>query len=87
MTFPVYWMVATAFKPGRDILRINPKFVPSPATLANFDDAIHRPYFWDNVKNSIIIVCAVVLLSLAIGFLAASRSRGSTSTAGAPSSS
>jgi N,N'-diacetylchitobiose transport system permease protein len=71
MIFPVYWMVATAFKPGRDILRINPKFVPSPATLANFDDAIHRPYFWDNVKNSLIIVCAVVLLSLAIGFLAA----------------
>jgi N,N'-diacetylchitobiose transport system permease protein len=71
MIFPVYWMVATAFKPGRDILRIDPKFVPSPATLANFDDAIHRPYFWDNVKNSVIIVCAVVLLSLVIGFLAA----------------
>jgi N,N'-diacetylchitobiose transport system permease protein len=71
MTFPVYWMVATAFKPGRDILRLDPKFIPSPATLDNFDDAIHRPYFWDNVKNSIIIVCAVVLLSLVIGFLAA----------------
>jgi N,N'-diacetylchitobiose transport system permease protein len=71
MIFPVYWMVATAFKPGRDILRINPKFIPSPATLDNFDNAIHRPYFWDNVKNSIIIVCAVVLLSLVIGFLAA----------------
>jgi N,N'-diacetylchitobiose transport system permease protein len=71
MLFPVYWMVATAFKPGRDILRVDPKFIPSPATLANFDDAIHRPYFWDNVKNSVIIVCAVVLLSLAIGFLAA----------------
>jgi N,N'-diacetylchitobiose transport system permease protein len=71
MIFPVYWMVATAFKPGRDILRLDPKFVPSPATLANFDDAIHRPYFWDNVKNTVIIVCAVVVLSLAIGFLAA----------------
>ena len=71
MTFPVYWMVATAFKPGRDILRIDPKFIPAPATLANFDNAIHRPYFWDNVKNSIIIVFAVVLLSLVIGFLAA----------------
>jgi len=71
MVFPVYWMVATAFKPGRDILRIDPKFVPSPATLANFDDAIHRPYFWDNVKNSVIIVGVVVALSLVIGFLAA----------------
>jgi len=71
MIFPVYWMVATAFKPGRDILRIDPKFVPSPATLDNFSEAIHRPYFWDNVKNSVIIVVTVVVLSLVIGFLAA----------------
>jgi N,N'-diacetylchitobiose transport system permease protein len=71
MVFPVYWMVATAFKPGRDILRLDPKWVPSPATLSNFDDAIHRPYFWENVKNSVIVVGVVVVLSLAIGFLAA----------------
>jgi N,N'-diacetylchitobiose transport system permease protein len=71
MVFPVYWMVATAFKPGRDILRLDPKWFPSPATISNFDDAIHRPYFWDNVKNSVIIVVTVVALSLAIGFLAA----------------
>jgi N,N'-diacetylchitobiose transport system permease protein len=71
MLFPVYWMVATAFKPGRDIQRIDPKWIPSPATLANFDDAIHRPYFWSNVKNSVIIACVVVALSLVIGFLAA----------------
>ena len=25
MLFPIYWMVATAFKPGRDILRLTPK--------------------------------------------------------------
>ena len=71
MIFPVYWMVATAFKPGRDILRIEPKWFPSPFTLDNFDDAIHRPYFWDNVKNSVIIVGVVVVLSLVVGFLAA----------------
>ena len=71
MIFPVYWMVATAFKPGRDILRIEPKWFPSPLTIANFDDAVHRPYFWDNVKNSVIIVTVVVALSLVIGFLAA----------------
>jgi len=71
MLFPVYWMVATAFKPGRDILRHDPKWLPSPATIANFDDAVHRPYFWDNVRNSVIIVGVVVVLSLAIGFLAA----------------
>ncbi|HEV8686504.1 MAG TPA: carbohydrate ABC transporter permease, partial [Gaiellaceae bacterium] len=71
MVFPTYWMVNTAFKPGRDILTLTPKFFPSPWTLSNFDEAVHRQYFWDNVKNSVIVVSVVVVLSLVIGFLAA----------------
>jgi N,N'-diacetylchitobiose transport system permease protein len=70
MIFPVYWMVATAFKPGNDVLSYTPKWIPSP-TLANFRDAIGRPYFWDNVKNSLIVVCAVVVASVTLAFLAA----------------
>ena len=49
--FPVYWMVTTAFKPGNDILRFHPKLIPDPWTLQNFSDAIHRPYFWDDVRK------------------------------------
>jgi N,N'-diacetylchitobiose transport system permease protein len=71
MVFPVYWMVATAFKEGRNILADTPQFFPSPATLSNFDDAIHRPFFWDAIKNSLIVVTAVVGFSLVVGFLAA----------------
>jgi N,N'-diacetylchitobiose transport system permease protein len=71
MVFPTYWMVNTAFKPGRDILTLTPKFFPSPWTLANFDEAVHRDYFWSNVKNSVIVVSVVVVASLVIGFLAA----------------
>jgi len=71
MIFPVYWMVATAFKPPRDILRFTPKWYPSPATLDNFREAVSRPHFWDTVRNSLVIVTAVVLLSVVIGFLAA----------------
>jgi N,N'-diacetylchitobiose transport system permease protein len=71
MVFPVYWMVATAFKPGRNIQDYTPHWFPVPATLSNFDNAIHRPYFWTDVKNSLIIVGCVVVLSLAVAFLAA----------------
>jgi N,N'-diacetylchitobiose transport system permease protein len=71
MLFPVYWMVSTAFKPGKDILTLTPTWFPSPPTLANFTDAIHRPYFWSDVKNSVIIVTTVVALSLVLAFLAA----------------
>ena len=71
MIFPVYWMVATAFKTGPNIFSYSPKWLPIPATLANFGDAIHRQYFWQNVRNSLIVVCVVVTLSLALAFLAA----------------
>ena len=71
MTFPVYWMVSTAFKLPRDIQDYVPHWFPSPATLDNFSAAIHRAYFWDVVKNSLIIVSVVVLLSLVLAFLAA----------------
>jgi N,N'-diacetylchitobiose transport system permease protein len=71
MVFPVYWMVATAFKEGRNILSDTPQFFPAPATLTNFEDAIERAYFWDVVRNSVLIVGAVVAFSLVVGFLAA----------------
>ena len=71
MVFPVYWMVLTAFKPGGDVLSFTPEFFPKNPTLVNFTDAINRPYFWDNVKNSLIVVGAVVVLSVVLAFLAA----------------
>jgi N,N'-diacetylchitobiose transport system permease protein len=71
MIFPVYWMVSTAFKPGRDILRFDPKLVPSPFTLANFADAISRPFFWTSVRSSLIVVLTVVAVSLLLAFTAA----------------
>ena len=70
MVFPVYWMVS-AFKPGSDIFANTPVWFPYHPTLSNFGDAIHRPHFWADVKNSLIIVSTVVLLSLVLAFLAA----------------
>jgi N,N'-diacetylchitobiose transport system permease protein len=71
MVFPVYWMVATSFKPGNDVLSYEPHWLPTNPTLDSFRDAIGRPYFLDNVKNSLIIVAAVVAASLVLAFLAA----------------
>jgi N,N'-diacetylchitobiose transport system permease protein len=71
MAFPVYWMVSTAFKTGKNIFGYTPTWFPIPATLANFGDAIHRAYFWQDVKNSVVVVSVVVILSLCLAFLAA----------------
>jgi N,N'-diacetylchitobiose transport system permease protein len=71
MVFPVYWMVTTAFKPGHDILAYTPHWFPAPATLVNFTDAIHREFFWRDVKNSLFVTGTVVALSTVIALLAA----------------
>ena len=71
MVFPVYWMVSTAFKPNDRIVALVPQWVPTDPTLAHFRDALHRPYFWDDVKNSLIIVIATVAISIVVSFLAA----------------
>ena len=70
MIFPIYWMVATAFKPGHDILSYTPKWFPTHPTLSNFTDAIQQAFFWDAVKNSLTVVSVVVVLSLVLAFLA-----------------
>jgi N,N'-diacetylchitobiose transport system permease protein len=71
MVFPVFWMISTAFKPDGDINGLTPTWIPVHATLAHFGDAIHRPYFWDGVKNSLIVVGVTVGVSMVLAFLAA----------------
>jgi N,N'-diacetylchitobiose transport system permease protein len=71
MVFPVFWMVTTAFKGNAEIYSFNPTWIPKNPTLSHFSDAIHRQYFWDSVKNSVIIVVATVVIALALSFFAA----------------
>ena len=71
LVFPVFWMVSTAFKPDTEINASTPTWFSTDPTLQHFRDAIARPYFWDTVKNSLIVVGAVVVLSVIVAFLAA----------------
>ena len=71
IAFPVYWMVATAFKPSDEIVSLNPTWVSLHPTISHFRDAINRPYFWEDVKNSLIVVSATVIISVTLAFLAA----------------
>jgi len=71
MLFPIYWMVTTALKPGKEILSLTPVWFPSPVTFENFRDAMNQPFFWNDVLNSLIVVLTVVAISVALAFLAA----------------
>jgi len=71
LSFPVYWMVASAFKPQEELDGLTPTWFPMHPTLSHFSDAIHRPFFWHGVKNSLIVVSVTVALSMVLAFLAA----------------
>jgi N,N'-diacetylchitobiose transport system permease protein len=71
MVFPVFWMISTALKPDEEINRLTPTWLSPSPTLDHFRDAINRPYFWEAVKNSLIIVGVTVVFSIVLAFVAA----------------
>ncbi len=71
MVFPVFWMISTAFKPDEQIVSLTPTWIPRHPTLAHFRDAMNKPFFWEDVKNSLIVVVATVAISIVLAFLAA----------------
>ena len=59
--FPVYWMVNSAFEPNSEITSLTPSFFPVHFTFHNFVDAVNhtaarRRTFWDDARNSVIVV-------------------------------
>ncbi len=79
MVFPVYWMVNSAFEPNSQITSLTPSFFPVHLTLHNFVRAVDhtagttvvQAYFWDDARNSLIVVTSAVLVTLIFAFLAA----------------
>jgi N,N'-diacetylchitobiose transport system permease protein len=71
LVFPVFWMVSTAFKPDDEINSAEPTWFSLNPTLDHFRDAMARPYFWQIVQNSLIVVLVAVAVSVAVAFLAA----------------
>ncbi len=71
MVFPVFWMISTAFKSDDQIVSLKPTWFPLHPTLAHFTEAINRPYFWQDVKNSLIVVSVTVAIAIVLAFLAA----------------
>jgi multiple sugar transport system permease protein len=67
---PILWGLSTSLKPGPDILAFPPELIPSKLTLDHyillFQTGVHR-----FVLNSVFVSALAVLLSLAVGSLAA----------------
>jgi len=70
MVFPVYWMISTAFKPDDQVNSLTPTWFSLRPTVSHFRDAIHHPFFWNDVVNTIIIVSITVVIAMTLAFLA-----------------
>ncbi len=70
MAFPVFWMISTAFKTN-DQINSTQTWFPLHPTLENFSNAINKPYFWADIKNTVIVVLVAVGIATVLAFLAA----------------
>jgi multiple sugar transport system permease protein len=68
---PMYWIVVTSFKTGRQILLSQNVYVPRPFTIDNYVYLFQESRFALWIRNSAITATASTLLSLAIGTLGA----------------
>jgi multiple sugar transport system permease protein len=67
--FPIYWMVATSFKPPPDVLTRPPKWTFEP-TLTNYIYAFEEANFAMFIKNSLIVSLISTILVVVAGSLA-----------------
>jgi multiple sugar transport system permease protein len=68
---PMYWIVVTSFKTGRQILLSQSVYAPRPFTIDNYVYLFEESRFALWIRNSAITATASTLLSLAIGTLGA----------------
>jgi N,N'-diacetylchitobiose transport system permease protein len=71
MAFPVFWMISTAFKTDDQINSYAPTWFPLHPTLSHFSAAIHKPFFWQDVENTVIVVLVALAIAMVLAFLAA----------------
>ncbi|MDB1087549.1 carbohydrate ABC transporter permease [Streptomyces sp. ACA25] len=71
MAFPVYWMLVSAFRPGREIRSYDQKLWPTSFTLEGFQAAVSMNFFWTSVRTSLLVTSVTVAAAMVLGLLAA----------------
>ncbi|MDH3676105.1 MAG: carbohydrate ABC transporter permease, partial [Anaerolineae bacterium] len=64
---PIFWLVTTAFKFGREAFAIPPKWIFFDFTLKNFQEVWNNTQVLRFLTNSIIISAGATILSLLLG--------------------
>ena len=70
IAFPLYWMIATAFKTRANVGASPPQYFPNPISTENFHDAFSTYTFGRYIINSVIVALVATALVLVLGTLA-----------------
>jgi multiple sugar transport system permease protein len=71
MIAPFLWALSTSFKLPGDVFAYPPRFLPDPATLANFQNVVIKIPFPRYLLNSTIVTGTIVVLNVIFGTAAA----------------
>lgn len=70
LLFPIYWMVATAFKSNMEAYLFPPTFFPQNFTFASFSSLLHENnQFFIYYKNNLIVSAVTALITTLIALL------------------
>lgn len=69
VAFPLFWMIASSFKPRTELYAFPPTFFPALPTLDNYVELLTRTSFSTYFKNSMIVAIGATLMSMVIGSL------------------
>jgi len=64
MIVPLYWMLATSFKPPGDVFASPTNWIPDPWTLANYRDVFTLLPFGRFFLNSVIVTLSIVAINI-----------------------
>jgi arabinogalactan oligomer / maltooligosaccharide transport system permease protein len=69
--FPIYFLVAAAFRPGQALYSTNLELIPTTVTLDNFDHMLNHTPMLTWLKNSLLVAGATTILSVCLATPAA----------------
>ena len=71
ITFPLFWIASTAFRPETELFVRPPRFLPQHYTLENFTKLIVDTPFLTYFRNSAIVALLTTAMVIGVGVLAA----------------
>ena len=69
--FPLYWIIASSFKPRSEIASFPPTLFPSRLSLENFIELFSNTSFAQNTLNSVVVAASVTLMTILVSGMGA----------------